>query len=966
MINRKHISIVSVAMLLYCMAIGQSRTDAFVDSVYASLSLEERIGQLFMIRAHSDLGADHIASVKNQIEKYHVGGMCFFQGTPEGHANLINEYQAMSRQPLMIAIDAEWGPGMRFRETAMNYPRQLMLGAIQDNQLLYDMGVEVGRQLRQIGIHLNFAPVVDVNNNPDNPVIYDRSFGEDIYNVTAKSYQYMRGMQDAGVMACAKHFPGHGDTDVDSHYDLPLIEHNRNRLDSLELYPFSVLIDKGVESVMVAHLNVPSLDNSENIPTTLSRAVVTGLLREELGFDGLVFTDALEMRGVTKHFAPGEVEVRAMQAGNDVLCLPSDINAGFDAVLAAVKTGAISEDQLATSVKRILRAKVSLDLYENVLADAGADMFPKSGLAVKEALVENSITAVANTQEVYPIRDVEQSIATLVVGSSGITSFQKRIESYAAVKHVSVGHGEVAGRRKVLGELLGQNDLVIAGITDMKKYASQDFGLDPATLGLLHELDEQTNLVVVVFGSPYSLQKFEGFESVVLAYQDDPLIQDVTAQALFGAISFQGRLPVTASGKFKVNHGIMIPSLGRLGYSSPERVRMSSDTLARIAEIVEEMIEEEAAPGCQIVVARDGKIVFQESYGHFMYDKQRPVQDDDLYDVASITKVAATTMAAMKLYESGDFYPRQTLDYYLNDVQNTNKEHLVIQDVMAHQAGLQPWIPFHSETCVREGSTQKPSPELYRSHEEKDFTIQVAEGLYLKNTHVDSIWKRILDSKLRLNRGYRYSDLGFYILAEIIERQTQNSLDKFAAREFYIPLGMTTTGYRPLERFNADRIAPTEEDKSFRKQRLQGFVHDAGSALLGGVGGHAGVFSSAGDLAILMQMLLNGGTYGGTCYLDESTITDFTTRVPGSKRRALGFDMKNLEEGADLQLSELASDQTYGHTGFTGTCVWVDPESELVFVFLSNRTYPSARTNKLSKLEIRERIHTLIYKSFNF
>ncbi len=403
MIYWRHIAIISVVVLLSGIASGQSRSDTFVDSVYASLSLEERVGQLFMIRAHSDLGADHIASVKEQIEKYHVGGMCFFQGTPEGHADLINEYQAMSGEPLMIAIDAEWGPGMRFKETAMNFPRQLTLGAIQDNQLLYEMGVEVGRQLRQIGIHINFAPVVDVNNNPDNPVIYDRSFGEDIYNVTAKSYQYMRGMQDAGVMACAKHFPGHGDTDVDSHYDLPLIDHDRDRLDSLELYPFSALVDKGVESVMVAHLNVPALDNTENVPTTLSRSVVTDLLRGELGFDGLVFTDALEMKGVTKHFAPGEVEVKAMQAGNDVLCLPSDIQTGFNAVVSAVKSGAISEDQLATSVKRILRAKVSLDLYDNVRADAEADMFPKSGLAVKEALVEHSITAVTNEKEIYPI-----------------------------------------------------------------------------------------------------------------------------------------------------------------------------------------------------------------------------------------------------------------------------------------------------------------------------------------------------------------------------------------------------------------------------------------------------------------------------------------------------------------------------------------------------------------------------------
>ena len=960
--------------LLYILALvaapilvsAQGSLQQTVDSLYDGMTLEEKIGQLFMIRAHSNLGPDHVASVKAQIAKYHVGGMCFFQGTPQGHAELINEYQGLSNLPIMMAIDAEWGGGMRFKETAMSFPRQLMLGAVQDNSLIYEMGVEVGKQLKEIGLQVNFAPVVDVNNNPLNPVIGDRSFGEDMYNVTAKSYQYMRGMQDAGIIACAKHFPGHGDTDVDSHEDLPVIGHTRERLDSLELYPFKTLIDKGVESVMVAHLSVPALDSTPNLPTTLSEPVVTGLLRDEMQFDGLIFTDALEMKGVTKHHGPGEVEVLAIKAGNDVLCLPENINEAFAAVLAAVQSGDITPDRLESSVKRILHAKLALDMFDLREADLHADMFPVAGLAIKEELIENALTAVANDDNVIPVRSTEnKEAASLILGSGSTTQFQRRLESYMEVQHLAMPYGNVASRKAALIDLLAEKDMVVVGLVGMGRSVRNNFGIPDDALDLLQDLSAKTQVIVVVFGSPYSLRLLEGLPCLMMAYQDDPMTQDIAAQALFGAISVKGRLPVTASAKYRLHHGLMLPSLGRLGFSSPERMQMSTDTLDKIAGVVEEMISEKAAPGCQILVAKEGKIIYQQSFGHFTYDRKRPVSNNDLYDVASVTKIAATTLAAMKLHSEGKFYTRQTLDFYLDDVRETNKEHLVIRDVMAHQAGLQPWIPFHAETVDKVGSQEKPSPKYYRHTPQDSFHIQVANGLYLRDTHVDSIWQRIIDSKLRSNRRYRYSDIGFYIVAEIIKRQTATTLDSYCSANFYEPLGMSRTCYKPLDKFESKNIAPTEEDKSFRAQRLQGFVHDAGSALMGGVGGHAGVFSTSGDLAILMQMLLNDGTYGGTRYIDRETVRLFTTRVPNSKRRGLGFDMKNLEHDADLHTSELASDRTFGHTGFTGTCVWADPEHELIYVFLSNRTYPSSRNNKLSKLEIRERIHTLIYESIN-
>jgi CubicO group peptidase (beta-lactamase class C family) len=691
---------------------------------------------------------------------------------------------------------------------------------------------------------------------------------------------------------------------------------------------------------------------------------VDTLLRQRLGFDGLVFTDALEMKGVTKHFGPGEVEIKALIAGNDVLCLPAEINVAFPAVIKAVQTGEVSESRLEESVKRIIRAKLNLDLFKLNPANEHPDAFPEDALALKSELIENAITAVANEGNMIPIRKVrKKSIACLNIGSDKTTAFQKRLGSYADVKNISVTQAQLSERKKGLLDLLSGNDIVIVGLTGMDKLMRRDFGLSAGTRAFLDQLNANSKVILVIFGSPYSLKFFEDYPNVIVAYQDDPMIQDIAAQALFGAFSFRGRLPVTASAKFPVNHGLQLPSLGRLGYSAPGRVHMSADTLDKIALLVDEMIEKKAAPGCQILVVKDGKVVYDKAFGHFTYAGKRPVELTDLYDVASVTKVAATTMAAMHLYEEGDFLPKQSLDYYLDDVMDTNKEHLVIGDLMAHQAGLQPWIPFYDATMSKTRSGSAPSKEFYRNSREKDFNVQVGNGLYMRDSQMDSIWKRILDSEVRINRGYRYSDLGFYIIAEIIERQTRNSLDKYCAETFYEPLGMSRTCFKPLDQFKVDEIAPTEEDRAYRKQRLQGFVNDAGSAMMGGVGGHAGLFSNAEGLAILMQMLLNGGSYGGEQYFDAKTVAMFAHRVPNSTRRGLGFDMKQLNPNRDIHTSPLASDATYGHTGFTGTCVWNDPENDMIYIFLSNRTYPSSRNNKLNKLEFRERIHTLIYKS---
>lgn len=944
-----------------------AREDRWVDSVFQSLDANERLGQLFMIRAHSDLGPDHIAKVKEQIRQYKVGSLCFFQGTPEKQAELINEYQAMSDLPLMVAVDAEWGVGMRFKEATINFPRQLMLGAIQDNDLIYQMGREVGRQLKRTGVQVNFAPVVDVNNNAANPVINTRSFGEDRYNVTSKSYQYMKGMQDEGVMACAKHFPGHGDTDVDSHLDLPVITHDQNRLDSIELYPFRMLSEEGVGSMMIAHLSVPVLDDRKNRPTSLSRNTVTTLLREEMGFQGLTFTDALEMKGVTKYFEPGQVEAESVLAGNDVLCLPEDMAASFKAIKQYLAEGKISQAQIDASVKRILRSKYRLGLTQFtplVLDNIRDDINNAEAKALKRQLIREALTLVRNSDNLVPFQEIaDLDMASLSLGANNKTPFQQRLDSYKKMPAYQLGkEAKAADYQKMLGQL-AENEIVIVGLHNMSQYASRNFGLDQAQLDFLYALNQRTKVVLTVFGNPYSLKYFDRFEQVLCAYNEDEDTQDLAAQGLFGAFSIRGRLPVTASRRSAFNAGHITPRILRMGYAIPEEAGLNSDTLQQIDAVIQEALEAKATPGCVVLVAKDGNIVFEKAYGYHTYGRKRPVEVDDIYDLASITKVAAATLSLMKLQEAGRVDIDQPINHFLPELNATNKRGKVIKDIMAHHAGLIGWIPFYKQTVSENRYSPKPLPEFYRSQPADDFTVEVAQGLYLRKDFQDSIWQQIYHSDLRRRTNYRYSDLGFYMLAQLVERRAGTSIDRFADQHFYQPMGLGHTSYRPLERFSADRIPPTEEDNYFRGRRVQGYVHDMGAAMLDGVSGHAGLFSNARELATLMQMLLQGGYYGGRQYLEPETIRQFTQRHPRSTRRGIGFDMLELDKDHSPNLAPEASENTFGHLGFTGTAVWADPDHDLVYVFLSNRTYPSMNNNKLHKMDIRPRVQSLIYRA---
>jgi beta-glucosidase-like glycosyl hydrolase/CubicO group peptidase (beta-lactamase class C family) len=937
----------------------------WVETTFNNLTLDEKIGQLMWIRAHSDKGPDHVKKVKRLITEYHVGGLTFFQGTPEKQAQLNNEFQALSKIPLIISMDAEWGLGMRLKQSTISFPNMLTLGAIQDNRLLYDMGEEIARQCRRLGVQVNFGPVADVNNNAANPVINYRSFGEDRYNVAAKCYMYAKGMEDHNVLACAKHFPGHGDTDVDSHYDLPLITHDRNRLDSIEMFPFRVLFDQGIGSVMVAHLAIPEIDATKNFPVSLSRKAVTDLLKDNLNYDGLVITDGLGMQGVTKHYGNGEVEARAIAAGNDVLLLPQDVGAAFRQIKTFLRDGKIDEVEFDESVKKNLRYKYRLGLTTPQRVETTnlrADLNTQKAYALKRKLLQHALTVVRNKDEIIPLQDISKtSIAALAIGTPFKPEFQKTLNLYKTIPCWQTGKQMSSATQESYLTKLKNYDKVVISLHGMVQSASKNFGLHQSAIDFINVLNRETEVILVVFGNPYSLKYFDAINNILIGYEPGDMVEDLAAQGLFGAFSMDGRLPVTASLKSKFGTGLKTKSLMRMGFGMPEEVGMSSDSLANIAALTKKVVDSMAAPGGVVLVAKDNKIIYHEAFGKHDYKKGVKTQTTDIFDLASVTKIAATTVAVMKLVDEGKLDLNAPIKNYIPELDTTNKGNVTLLDMMTHHAQLGAWIPFFEETVT---SKKKPMYKYYRKERSDDFSIQVANKLWLKNDYQDSIWYKIVNSPLRSQRKYVYSDLGFIITAKIIEKVTEIPIEDYVQTKIYKPLGLQNITYRPLEKFDKKQIPPTDDDRYWRQQKVQGYVHDMAAAMLDGVAGHAGLFATSTDLAVIMQMLLNGGYYGGKQIISTQTVRQFTTRCSDCSRRGIGFDMKEKKQRKSQNMSYLASERTFGHLGFTGICTWADPDQNLVYVFLSNRTFPTWKgRNILGRNNYRPRIQSVIYEA---
>lgn len=962
---RKILLLLSLFVTLHSLA-QQNSASRWVDSVFKTLSPDEQLAQLMVVRLSEKTATGYVyydSLVMELVKKYNVGGICLFQGGPVLQATTINKLQAASKTPIMMCIDGEWGLGMRY-DSVLPLPRQMMLGAMQDPRIMFQYGKIVGNQCKRAGIQVNYAPVMDVNNNPDNPVINDRSFGEDKYKVAEFGIQYMKGMQEVGVMACAKHFPGHGDVSVDSHKDLPVINKSRKQLDSLELYPFREIFKAGVGSVMIAHLSIPAIDSTPNKPTSISYKNVTELMRNNLGYQGLTFTDALGMQGVNKFYPNGAASVESLVAGNDMLCLPNDIPQAIARIKMAIDSGRLSWSDIEAHCKKVLLAKYQYGLskWQSVNIDNLAADLNSNVPFMRKLVAEEALTVLRKTDNFFfPLKEGEKEVLYVSIGTNTDNAFARRMRTdyNADVIYFDYRQNDLKNAATI-SAIKKKYKKVVIGIHNYSRTPANNFNISKAAVDLVTQLQQKTKAITFVFGNPYAIKNWCQAKNLIACYEDDSIIHNVAIDLLQGKIGAKGKLPVTVCEKFKFGAGINYDALAPL---DPSKLTLDTRKLSFIDAIAEDAIVKGAAPGAVVLVAKDGKIAYYKTYGSFSYDKAEPVTTESIYDMASVTKICATTISVMKLYDQGKLDLKKKLGDYLPWVKGTNKEHLTIENILLHQAGLVAYIPFYRETIDASGV---PLPGFYSAVKNDSFGIRVAKNLYMRTDWRDTIYKRILQSPLGKANRYIYSDNDFIFLGRIVEAISGLSLDEYVKKEFYKPMGLTTAGFKPAKQFPLSRIAPTEQEKFFRQQLLRGDVHDPGAAMFGGVAGHAGLFSNAYDLAVIMQMLLNGGIINGKRYLQKETVELFTAYHSSISRRGYGFDKpeKDNHIRPDPYPCYTASPLTFGHTGFTGTCVWADPTYNLVFVFLSNRVNPEGGDNrKLLTMNVRTNIQEAIYKA---
>ena len=937
--------------------------ERWVDSILSSMSIDQKIGQLFMIQAYSNRDSVHENKIKAMIQDYHIGNLIFMQGTPIKQAQLTNTYQSLSKTPLMIGFDGEWGLDMRLQNT-YRFPWNMTLGAIQDNSLIRKFGEHLGSHAKRIGIHVNFAPVVDINTNPLNPIIGNRSFGESKKNVTLKAIEFTQGMQSKGVLANAKHFPGHGDTATDSHLKLPVLNFSKERLDSIELYPYKRVFEAGMSSVMTAHLSIPILESNPKLPTSLSQKVITDLLKVKLGFLGLIFTDGLNMKGAANYSNSAEINLAAIQAGNDVLLIPQDIPESVSLIKKSIETGVLSVDRIEESVRKILLAKykVGLHLYKPIdTLNLINDLNRLEDDVLHRELVKNSMTIIKNDKKILPVRDLKkyEKIAYVAMGDDDGDLFLETLRKYSKIQKVSNNN------LNELVDTLEDFDLVIIGFHKSNAHPWKSFDFSNKELVWLHEISRKNKTILSVFASPYSLlniKSFNNLEGILVAYQNSEIAQNIAAQTIFGALEANGKLPVSIKDVFPLGTGESSVGTKRLQYSIPESVGMSSQKLAKIDSVAALVVEEKMAPGLQILVARKGVVVYEKSFGFHTDKKKNKVKNSDVYDVASLTKILASLPMLMKAEEENKIALSSTLKKILPKFKKSNKDTLTVKEILSHYGRLKAWIPFYKLT--QDSITKNNLKEFYSQTRSKRFSIKVAENLYLNNSYKDSIYKFIRDSEQRIEAGYKYSDLGYYLFKEVLEKKYKSSLDDLVQEQFYKPLGANRMTYLPLNKLDKSSIVPSEKDTYYRNQLLHGYVHDMGAAMLGGVGGHAGLFANANDVAKMMQLYLQKGYYGGKRYFKKETFDKFNKRYYSDQkvRRGLGFDKPQLDSTV-MATCGCVSEESFGHSGFTGTYTWADPESEIIYVFLSNRVFPTMENKALVKRNIRTSIQQIIQEA---
>lgn len=962
------------ALLLSCFATSTAQrflesspaANAWVDSVFATLKPKQKIAQLMVLR-QSGIADGKIVfyneELKKYIKKYKIGSICPFQGNPYEQALNLNELQSLSKIPLLVCIDGENGLGMRMTDSVLKFPDQLTLGATHDPLLIYQIGAAIAAQCKRMGIQVNYAPVVDINNNPANPIIGYRSFGENKKAVAQYGVAIMKGMQDNGIMACAKHFPGHGDVSVDSHLDLPVIHKSLAELQDLEMYPFNHLIWDGVGSVMVAHLSIPAIDSTPNLPTSLSAKAINGELRNYMRFKGISFTDALEMKGVAKFFPAGEASVQSLIAGNDMLCLPGDIKGSIKKIQKAIKDGRLSQTELDQRVRKVLLAKYNLGLSKtpvidlnNVAQDINKDVLRLRGITAAKAL-----TAVQLRDSAIFAPLSVSKVAYLGLGVDSMTVFGEGLQSaFQSDAYFLDYKATQAYTDSIFQKINGRYDAVIIGLHHYSKRPANNFGLPPQAVNIVNSLAAGNKVLLVAFGNPYAIGNFPQVPNILAAYEEDSVFQHVAALWLQSGFALNGRLPVSIGTRFPAGTGV---AAGSSIVTLPVFAGLDEQKLAKIDSIANDGIRRHAFPGCEVLVGRHNMIVYTKTFGYAGYDSVQPVRNNMLYDMASCTKIAVTTISIMKLYEEGKIKMDQPLKQFIPAAIKTDKADLTIADILLHQAGLQSFIPFYKKTI--DSLTGIPIPGFYDTVASAKFSVPVTEKMFMNAAAREMMDRTILTSPLGAKGHYVYSDNDFILLGKIIEIISGQNVAAFAKKYFYDPLRMQHTTFQPLDNgFASGDVAPTENEKIFRRQQLRGTVHDPGAAMMGGIAGHAGLFSDTYDLATLFLMLLNGGEWEGKRYLQKSTIDLFTSYHSDSSRRGYGFD-KTLRDNATARSpypARQASPATFGHTGYTGTCIWADPARDLLFIFLSNRVYPDGGTNMLlSHLNIREKMMDAAY-----
>jgi beta-glucosidase-like glycosyl hydrolase/CubicO group peptidase (beta-lactamase class C family) len=923
----------------------------WADNKLASMSLEEKIGQFFMVAAYSNQGEVHLAEVEQMVLTDKVGGIIFFQGEKSNLKSSIQRFQAVSKVPLFIGMDAEWGTSMRLFD-GERFPYAYTIGAADSVELSEQLAAIMAQECQDLGIHMNFSPVADVNSNPNNPVIGFRSFGENPKKVADHVKAFVRGMEGNGIMTSIKHFPGHGNTDKDSHLELPTVSQSLKTIEAIDFYPFIEGINAGSSSVMIGHLNVPALDDS-GVPSSLSKKIIQGILKDQLGFKGLVISDALNMKAVADKYGKTDVVVKAFEAGCDILLFPESVSDAISAIKQKVNKGEISKKEIDERCMKILLAK-----HKFVVNPKKAKIYSDDEKKrVIKKVYERAITVLKNENSSLPIDRLDKKIARVSIGTNTM-SLSESIKMYGDIDHFHYYSNAEAIVK--FAQYVNKYDQVILALHASTVRPRNNYGFGEDLHKLLALFSPSKNTSLVLFGNPLVLSStidLSAFKSVVLGYENNANAQLAVSELLFGANESRGKLPFTISSVFPREYGVFVPWGGRLKFSQPEEIGVDPKKLEGIDKIALNGIEKGAFPGCQILVACEGKIIYRKSFGTQTYTDTVKVKNTDVYDIASISKIAGSTCGVMRLQTLGKFSLNNQLKDYIPEVTGSGSYgDILIRDMMAHQAGLTAWIPFYKRT-VKNG---KPNPGIYSTEKVTGFEKQVAENIWIRNDYTDSIYKSILSTPLGPKK-YEYSDLGYYFIKKIVEKQSGKSFQDYLMDELYLPLGLRSMRYQPRMYFPIGSIVPTENDQVFRGQLVHGFVHDPGAAMLGGVGGHAGLFSNATDLASLMQMLLNKGRYGNVSYLDESVVDEFTKAQFSGNRRGAGFDRPTASGGGPCH--ESASQLSFGHSGFTGTLVWVDPKYNLTYVFLSNRVCPDQDNWKIRDMNIRTEIQRVIYEA---